>query len=207
MTMTIGFKEATLNKLNELRAKVASGKATKAEVARLANVEAILANETDLARDNKAFEVLNVSDSARKEDLAPQGATDGYFYLDGTRHAVEYKSNGGRIEALYRLRKPENAYIVYTMDFTTRQTFKKDGTPREVKHYVVAPIVMKVSDFLKVVEYCHAVKVLEHKGKGDRERAVQGDSVKLAKVLGEYPITFDPNYRYSSEDFEDLELF
>lgn len=201
------MKKTVYTKLASLRAKVASGKATKAEIARLANVEAILANKADLARDNKAFEVLNVSDSARKEDLAPQGATDGYFYYEDKRVAVEYKSNGGRIESLYRLRKPEHAFIVYTMDFETRQTFRKDGTPRPTKHYVVEPIILKVSDFLKVLEHCNAVKVLEHKGKGDRERAVQGDSVKLAKVLAEYPVTFDPNAKYTAADFEDIELW
>lgn len=193
--------------LKVLAAKVEGGSATKAESVRYTNATAVLANEKDSGRFGKAFEMLNVSDTARKSDVAPQGATDGYFYLDGKRVAVEYKSNGGRIESLYRLRKPESAYIIYTMDFETRVTYRKDGTPRPTKHYEVEPIILKVSDFLAILEHCNAVKVLEHKGKGDRERAVQGDSAKLAKCLAEYPITFDPNYHYESSDFEDIELW
>lgn len=201
------MRNTVSTKLADLTAKVENGTASKAEVARLASVTATLANTADLARYNKAFEMLDVSDSARKTDLAPQGATDGYFYLDGTRHAVEYKSNGGRIESLYRLRKPESAYIVYTMDFETRQTYRKDGTPRPTKHYVVEPIILKVSDFLAILEHCNAVKVLEHKGKNDRERAVQGDSAKLAKVLADYPLAYNPNAKYTTADFEDIELW
>lgn len=201
------MKQTVETKLFALRAKVASGKATKAEIARLANVERILSNLKDLARNNKAFEILNVSDTARKEDLAPQGKTDGYFYLDGKRKAVEYKTNGGRIGSLYRLSKPENAYIVYSMDFETRQTFRKDGTPRPTKHYVVAPIILKVSDFLAILDHCNATKVIGHADKDDSEIAVQGDSAKLAKCLADYPITFDPNYHYTSEDFEELTLW
>ncbi len=193
--------------LKVLAAKIEGGNATKAEANRYANATAILANPNDSGRYGKAFELLNVSAKARKAHVSAQGKVDGYFYLDGKRHAVEYKTNGGRIEALYRLRKPEEAFIVYSMDFETRQTFRKDGSPRPTKHYEVEPIILKVSDFLKVLEYCNAVKVLEHKGKGDKERAVQGDSAKLAKVLAEYPITYDPDYNYTAEDFEDIELF
>ena len=201
------MKQTVETKLFALRAKVASGKATKAEIARLANVERILSNLKDLARNNKAFEILNVSDTARKEDLAPQGHTDGYFYLDGKRKAVEYKTNGGRIGSLYRLTKPENAFIVYAMDFETRQTYRKDGTPRPTKHYVVAPIILKVSDFLAILEHCNATKVIGHADKDDSEIAVQGDSAKLAKCLAEYPLTFDPNYHYTSQDSEELTLW
>lgn len=193
--------------LKVLATKIEGGKATKAEVDRYANATRVLSNEVDCGRYGKAFELLNVSAKARKAHVSAQGKVDGYFYLDGKRHAVEYKSNGGRIEALYRLRKPEDAYIVYTMDFETRQTYKKDGTPRPTKHYEVEPIIMRVSDFLAVLEHCNAVKTLEHKGKGDRERAVQGDSAKLAKVLADYPITYDPDYNYTAEDFEDIELW
>jgi hypothetical protein len=193
--------------LKVLAAKIEGGNATKAETARYTNATTILSNEKDSGRYGKAFELLDVSSKARKSEVAAQGKNDGYFNYNGSRHAVEYKSNGGRIESLYRLRKPENAFIIYTMDFETRQTYRKDGTPRPTKHYEVEPIILKVSDFLAILEHCNAVKVLEHKGKGDRERAVQGDSAKLAKVLADYPITWDPEYNYTAEDFEDLELF
>ena len=206
--MTQERKDRIYDLYFELKWKVEEGKANSYEVKRYNEATRLFKKvDTDDGIWGKLEELLNVSATSHKVEVAKQGATDGYFYLDGTRHAVEYKSNGGRIESLYRLRKPENAYIVYTMDFETRQTYRKDGTPRPTKHYMVAPIILKVSDFLAVLEHCNAVKVIEHKGKNDRERAVQGDSAKLAKCLADYPVTFDPNYRYESSDFEDLELF
>lgn len=201
------MKKVIIEKVKELENKVASGNATKAEVARLENVKAILSNERDSGRFGKAYEMLDVSATARKVYVSAQGKIDGYFYLDGTRKPVEYKTNGGRIGSLYRMNKPENAYIIYSMDFETRQTYRKDGTPRPTKHYQVAPIILKVSDFLAILEHCNATKVIGHADKGDTEVAIQGDSAKLAKCLADYPITFDPNYRYTSEDFEDLTLW
>lgn len=201
------MKNLVITKVNELMAKVASGNATKAETARLNNALIILNNEADSGRWGKAFEMLNVSNTARKTYVAAQGKIDGYFYLDGKRKAVEYKTNGGRIGSLYKMTKPESAYIIYSMDFETRQTYRKDGTPRPTKHYVVAPVILKVSDFLAILEHCNATKVIGHEGKEDFEVAVQGDSAKLAKCLADYPITFDPNTKYTTEDFEDLELW
>lgn len=207
MEFTVGFKAVVIEAIEKLRTKVEAGIATPTEVKRLVNAEVILSDERDCGRWGKAAEVLNVSDTARKVSVAKQGKVDGYFYLDGKRKAVEHKTNGGRIGALYRLAKPEKAFIVYAMDFETRQTFKKDGTPRPTKHYVVPAVILKVSDFLAILEHCNATKVIGHKGKGDDEVAIQGDSAKLAKCLADYPITFDPNYHYTSEDFEDIELF
>lgn len=201
------MKNLVMSLYKALENKVGNGTATPTEFNRYIVATFILSNEKDSGRWGKAFEVLNVSDTSHKVNVSSQGKIDGYFYLDGKRKPVEYKTNGGRISALYRMTKPENAYIIYSMDFETRQTYRKDGTPRPTKHYVVAPIILKVSDFLAILEHCNATKVIGHAGKGDDEIAVQGDSAKLAKCLAEYPITFDPNYRYTAEDFEDIELF
>ena len=201
------MKNLVISLYKALEAKVNDGTATPTELNRYIVVTFILSNEKDSGRWGKAFEILNVSDTAHKVNVSAQGKVDGYFYIDGTRKPVEYKTNGGRIGSLYNLRKPENAYIIYSMDFETRQTYRKDGTPRPTKHYIVAPVILKVSDFLAILEHCNATKVIGHQGKDDFEIAIQGDSAKLAKCLADYPITFDPNYRYTSEDFEDLELF
>lgn len=201
------MKNLVMRLLNDLLDKVNNGTANAAERARLNNALNILNNKADDGRWGKAFELLNVSAKARKSYVAKQGKADGYFYFDGKRHAVEYKTNGGRVGSLYKLNKPENAFIIYSMDFTTRQTYKKDGTPRDTKHYVVEPRILKVSDFLAILEHCNALKVIGHQGKGDDEVAIQGDSVKLAKCLDLYPIMFDPELEYQPEDFEDLELW
>lgn len=201
------MKNLVMRKLDELTAKVASGNAKEWEKVRLAQALRILNNEADSGRWGKAFELLNVSMTARKSYVAKQGKVDGYFFYNGERKPVEYKTNGGRVANLYRMTKPENAFVIYSMDFETRQTYRKDGTPRDTKHYTVAPIILKVSDFLKILEHCNAVKVIGHQGKGDDEIAIQGDSVKLAKCLSLYPIEFNPDIEYMPEDFEDLELW
>lgn len=196
-----------MNAFNALANKVKNGTATDTEYKRFIAACGYLSNDEDDGRYGKAFEVLIVSDTARKKAVAPQGKIDGYFNYEGKRKAVEYKTNGGRISTLYKLTKPENAFIIYSMDFETRQTYRKDGTPRPTKHYQVAPVILKVSDFLKILEHCNATKVIGHEGKNDYEVAVQGDSAKLAKCLANYPIIFDPNAEYTADDFEDLVLF
>lgn len=201
------MKNLVMRLLNDLMDKVNNGTANAAERARLNNALNILNNRADDGRWGKAFELLNVSTKARKSYVAKQGKADGYFYFDGKRHAVEYKTNGGRVESLYRMNKPENAFIIYSMDFTTRVYTNKDGSKGGGKHYVVEPRILKVSDFLAILEHCKAVKVIGHEDKNDNERAVQGDSVKLAKCLDLYPIMFDPELEYQPEDFEDLELW
>lgn len=207
MEFTVGFKAVVVEAIEKLRTKVEAGIATPTEVKRLVNAEVILSDERDCGRWGKAAEVLMVSDTARKVAVARQGKIDGYFNFEGKRKAVEYKTNGGRIGALYRLRKPEKAFIIYAMDFETRQTFRKDGTPRPTKHYVVPAVILKVSDFLAILEHCNATKVIGHKGKGDDEIAIQGDSVKLAKCLLQYPIVFDALEDYTEADFENLILW
>ncbi len=201
------MKNKVANLLRSLANKIDSGTATPTEVKRYNNARRILANEADSGRWGKAFEMLNVSTKAHKTYVAAQGKADGYFYFNGERKAVEYKTNGGRIGNLYKLAKPENAFIVYSMDFKTRQTYRKDGTARPIKHYTVEPVILKVSDFLAILEHCNATKVIGHAGKGDDEVAIQGDSAKLAKCLADYPIPFDPDTRYTSDDFEELELW
>lgn len=201
------MKNLVIKKLTELSEKVSSGNAKAWEKVRLAQALRILNNENDSGRWGKAFELLNVSATARKSYVAKQGKVDGYFFYNGKRQPVEYKTNGGRVGSLYKLNKPENAFVIYSMDFTTRQTYKKDGTPRDTKHYTVSPVILKVSDFLAILEHCNALKVIGHQGKGDDEIAIQGDSVKLAKCLSLYPIEFDPDVEYMPEDFEELELW
>ena len=189
-------------KINELESKA---KLTKAEAERLSKAKYTYANLKDDGRIGKCFELLFVSDKSTKKAVSAQGKVDNYFYLDGKRYPVEYKINGGRIESLFKHIKPDTKYIVYAMEYTTKVTTKKDGSKSGGELRTVNPVILKVSDFLKVIETLNAWKVLTKEG--IKERAVQGDSKKLWKVLNLYPITFNPNNHYTSEDFEDIELF
>ena len=180
-------------------------KPTKWERDRLAEAKRIIANERDDGRWGKLFEILFVGETSHKRKVSSQGKVDNYFWLNGKRHKVEYKTNGGRIGGLLTKIKPDTEYIVYVMDFVTRTYEKKDGSMGGGKHYTCNAVVMTVADFLKLLDHLNATKVLT--AKGIKEPAVQGDSVKLCKTLWDYPVEFNPDNRYTTEDFEDLELW
>lgn len=189
----------------EMSRLAALEKPTKWERDRLAKAEAIIANERDDGRFGKLFELLFVGETSHKTKVAKQGKIDGYFWLNGKRHKVEYKTNGGRIGGLLKMIKPDTEYIIYIMDFETRQTYRKDGSPRPTKHYTSHACIFKVSDFLKLLDHLNATKILT--AKGIKEPAVQGDSAKLCKNLWDYPVEFNPDNRYTTDDFEELELW
>ena len=180
-------------------------KPTKWELYRLAEARRIIANERDDGRYGRLFELLFVGDTSHKTKVAKQGKVDGYFWLNGKRHKVEYKTNGGRIGSLLRKISPDTEYIIYIMDFTTRTYAKKDGSIGGGKHYTSAACIFTVADFLKLLDHLNATKVLTKDG--IKEPAVQGDSAKLCKALWDYPIEFNPDNRYTSEDFEELTLW
>ena len=180
-------------------------KPTKWERDRLAEARRIISNERDDGRWGKLFELLFVGDTAHKTGVAKQGKIDGYFWLNGKRHKVEYKTNGGRIGGLLKMIKPDTEYIIYIMEFTTATYPLKNGSIGGGKHYASRACIFKVSDFLKLLDHLNATKVLT--AKGIKEAAVQGDSVKLCKNLWDYPVEFNPDNHYTTDDFEELELW
>jgi hypothetical protein len=180
-------------------------KPTKWEQYRLAKAKQIISNERDDGRWGKLFELLFVGETSHKSGIAKQGKIDGYFWLNGKRHKVEYKTNGGRIGPLFRMVKPDTEYIIYIMDFTTRTYTNKDGSIGGGKHYTSVACIFTVADFLKLVDHLNATKVLTKDG--IKEPAVQGDSAKLCKALWDYPLEFNPDNRYTTDDFEGIELW
>lgn len=190
--------------INEIMSKP---KPTATEIKRVNKALEYLANTKDDGRYGKALEALFVSKSSRKTECAPQGRIDNYFWLDGKRYPIEYKTNGGRIGHLYTYRKPEKQYIMYALTYTVPERERKDGSIAGGELRVINPIVMTVKDFLTVIEKCHAYKFPEHKNKGDKEKGIAVSSKKMYNVLKEYCIPFHPDTRYTSSDFEDIELF
>ena len=190
--------------INEIMAKP---NPSKTERARVEKALSYLANPKDDGRFGKALEALFVSKTSRKKACSAQGKIDNYFWLDGRRYPIEYKTNGGRIGHLYTYRKPEKQYIMYALTYTVPEREKKDGSKSGGELRVVNPIVMTVKDFLTVIETLHAFKFPEHSGKGDREKGIAVSSKKLYECLKEYCIPFHPDTRYESADFEDIELF
>ena len=119
-------------------------------------------------------------------------------WINGERVKTENKTNGGRIEKLYRMKDKHNRFIVYTIDYIVPIRFKKDGTPSGGEYRHVSKI-MRVDTFLNLLETVNAIKVIQHNGYdiNDAERAVQGDSKKLYNALktGGYA-DFYPNKNY-----------
>lgn len=156
-----------------------------------------LANDSGLA--GKVAEILSHDSDSTITRVQKQGATDVYIIMDGTRTKCEYKTNGGRIESLYRLRKPESSYIVYELDFTPADRTRKDGSIVKGQRRYVKKL-MRVSDFLSIIEDTKAVKITSHKGQNDAERAVQCSSKKLYEALvnGNF-VDYDRNKTYLSD--------
>ena len=182
-------------------------KPSKTEKARVEKALSYLANEKDDGRFGKALETLFVSKTSRKTACSAQGKIDAYFWLDGKRYPIEYKTNGGRIGHLYDYRKPEKQYIMYALTYTVPERKRKDGSIAGGELRVINPIVMTVKDFIEVIEKCHAYKFPEHSGKGDREKGIAVSSKKMYDVLKEYCIPFHPDTHYETSDFEDIELW
>ena len=190
-----------------INAILSKPKPTPTEIKRVNKALEYLSNPNDDGRYGKALETLFVSKSSRKTACSAQGRIDNYFWLDGKRYPIEYKTNGGRIGHLYTYRKPETQYIMYALTYTVPERKRKDGSIAGGELRVINPIVMTVKDFIEVIEKCHAYKFPEHSGKGDREKGIAVSSKKMYDVLKDYCIPFHPDTRYTSEDFEDIELF
>lgn len=154
---------------------------------------------TDSGLAGKVAEILGHDSDSTITRVQKQGATDLYVIIDGKRTKCEYKTNGGRIESLYRVRKPEASYIVYELDFTPAPRKLKDGTiVYSERRY--AKKLMTVADFLSIIEDTKAVKIASHKGQGDAERAVQCSSKKLYNALMNGNFTdYDRNKTYLSD--------
>lgn len=147
----------------------------------------------------KVAEILGHDSDSTITRVQAQGKADLYVIIDGKRTKCEYKTNGGRIESLYRLRKPETSYIVYELDFTPADRTRKDGSIVKGQRRYVKKL-MKVSDFLAIIEDTKAVKIASHKGQCDAERAVQCSSKKLYEALVNGNFTdYDRNKTYLSD--------
>ena len=213
------MNESTKRLFRQLKNKVDNGTATKYENRRYNQVIWLVNRE--IARVSMGYaknsglngciyEILTSKDTSRKNRVASQGKVDGYFTYNGKRIPIELKTNGGRIGSLYRKDgTPRAGFIVYNMCFDTRSK-KKDKATGEIvkssKHCETESLVFRIEDFINLLEDCKAIKMLAHADKNDREPAIVGDSMKLYKRLLEYPLVYDPQAKYTEEDFEGLEI-
>ena len=150
----------------------------------------------------KVKELLSHDEKSTIYRVQAQNRTDAYIIVDGKRKPLEVKTNGGRIENLYRLKAKDNRYISYTLDIVIKAGKpRKDGTCKPAEHRYVNAL-MTVAQFIELVESVGATKVIGH-NTSDREIAVQSDSKKLYKALvnGNY-LEYFRDWEYFKEDFE-----
>ena len=163
---------------------------TKAEKARKDNA---LRHFDNIDHDNGAVgrirEILAKSAYSKATNFAKQGKADCFVWMDGKRYNAEYKTNGGRIGALYGAKAPK--FVVYEMDVCN------SGTSNQRR--VVEPVVMRTELFLELLAECNAIKSTNGT---NPEPAIQVTSKTLYIRLSEYTLHYNPNHRYTAEDFE-----
>ena len=156
---------------------------------------------TDSGLAGKVKECLHRDARSRITRVQAQGRNDAYLVIDGKRYPLEVKTNGGRIESLYKSKAPDTHFIVYELDVMIKAGKpRKDGTCKPAEHRQTCK-VMTVRKFLEVIESTGASKVIGH-GEADREVAVQADSKKLYQALisGGF-IDYDREATYTWEQF------
>ena len=163
---------------------------TKIERARKDNAFRHFDNiDNDNGAVGRIREILAKSAHSKQTNFAKQGKADCFVWLDGNRYNAEYKTNGGRIGALYGAKAPR--FVVYEMDVCNSGTSNR--------RRVVEPIVMRTEMFLEILAECGAIKSTNGT---NPEPAIQVTSKTLYVRLSEYTLHYDPNRRYTAEDFE-----
>ena len=133
-------------------------------------------------------EILKSHDSeSRIVDLRNPTQNDGYAIINGKRIKCECKENGGRIENMLLMNKRErhSKFVIYTLDWTSQKRYLKDGTPAPTKHIEMCKI-MRISEFIEMLESCNAIRTIEHAGTYDCERSIKVSNAKMHKALEQF---------------------
>ncbi len=171
--------------------------------------KAISLFNNDLARTTndcglagKVAELLSHDSYSTITRVQKQGANDLYIIIDGKRIKCEYKTNGGRIESLYKIKNPYTSYVVYELDFTPPVRTKKDGSIVISERRYVKKL-LTVASLLNIIESTKAVKITKHKNLNDCERAIQCSSKKLYEALlnGGF-VDYDRNKTYLARNIK-----
>jgi len=144
---------------------------------------------TDDGLYGKVFELFSHTPNSTITTFRRHGVNDCYVAVDGKRVKAEVKTNCGRIGNLYKMnrREREARYIIYTICRIkpAGKHVKKDGTVAPAEEWYLPPIILKISDFLEIVEQYDAVSTIGHKDyiEDDFEPNVRGDKGKFYRAL------------------------
>ena len=172
---------------------------TKAESIRIANIERYARNiGTDPGAAGRIFELSCASKYSRKTAVAKQGETDLYIKFGKGSVKAECKTNGGRIEALYAPNAPR--FVIYKLDFVQKHKAGKHTAAYDEERHI-DPVVIPTALFLAKLEEFGAIKSTNGK---NPELAIQPSSKKWFEWLLDWPIAYNPEWRYTEDDFEGL---
>lgn len=138
-------------------------------------------------------ELLSHSKDSTITEVRKQGKPDFFATINGKRERCEYKTNGGRIEELYRLaRLKKHHFMVYELMVCN------SGTGYVGR--IVKPLLFEVHDFIARVEAIGAVQTVGGSRPQDNERNLNRTSVDLYEMLERYGeetgLWYDPDRKY-----------
>lgn len=169
------------------------------EKARQAEIKRHLANRGhDDGAIGRAFELTCHTEHSHKMRVSSQGKADTFIKYGRGVVAAECKINGGRIESL---RKGKVKFVIYAMNFTQKHgaTKKRDAWEEQ---RIIDPVLIPTNIFLAALDRFGATKNTNGR---NPEEAIQVSSKKLYEWLLEWPIPYEPDSRYTEDDFEGLE--
>ncbi len=130
---------------------------------------------TDSGLYGKVFELLMRKPNSKVTWVQSQNKSDYITNINGTFTHVEVKTNFGRVGDFYKFKKIDTRYVVYALCAEKiGKHERKDGT-KDVKRWIIEPVIMRMTDFLNILETTKAVKYIEHKNsiKSDKEEAIK----------------------------------
>ena len=172
----------------------------KYQIARNAEIDRHSANiDHDNGALGRIFELQCASEYSRKTRVSKQGQADVYIKYGKGNVKAECKTNGGRIEALYDAKAPK--FVIYRLDFVQHHKAGKHTEAYDEERHI-DPVVIPTALFLAKLEEFNAIKSTNGK---NPELAIQPSSKKWFEWLLDYPITYNPEWRYTEDDFEGLD--
>jgi len=139
----------------------------------------------------KVFELLMRKPNSEVTWVQGQNKSDYITRINGTTTHCEVKTNFGRIGDFYKSDKSASKYVIYSMCVEkVAKHERKDGT-RDIKRWRIEPIIMRMSDFMRILDETNAVKFIEHKNsiKSDREEAIKQWYTPFYEALKAYDAT------------------
>ena len=147
----------------------------------------------------RVFELECASKYSRKTKVSIQGKADVYVKFEKGSVPAECKTNGGRIANLRKANAPK--FVIYKLDFVQKHKASKSREAwEEVRH--IDPVIIPTAVFLNALDRFGATKSTNGK---NPEEAIQVSSKKLYEWLLDWCIPYNPDYRYTADDFEGLE--